>query len=111
MGWIAKPGSAEDRLNQWMTRKNTTVLFLLFSVFYSGLLAWTILDWLKPHWRFLVFAPGLYGLGAAISAVMLWRSKQPSRALWMLAYFFAALPFTKMFIDSGIVGGVIAALQ
>jgi hypothetical protein len=40
MGWIAKPGSAEDRLNQWLVRKNLAPVFLAFSVLESGLFFW-----------------------------------------------------------------------
>jgi hypothetical protein len=106
MGWTAKPGSAEERLNQWTTRKNVTLIFLGLSVFYSGLLAWAAIELLKPSWRYLVGLPLAYGVGAACTAAVLWRSEHPSTATWATAYFFGALPAITMLLNSGIVGEV-----
>lgn len=107
MGWIAKPGSAEDRINQWLVRKNLALIFLAFSVFESGLFFWLAIHWLKPGWRFLMLLPLAYAIGASATAVFLWKSKEPSSALWTTTYFFVALPVIKMVLDSGIIGEVV----
>lgn len=111
MGWIAKPGSAEDRLNQWLTRKNVTLTFLGLSVFYSALLAWAAVGLLKPDWRYLSVVPLAYGLGAVGTAVALWKIDRPSTATWAIAYFFGALPAIKMLLDSGVVGEIAGLLS
>ncbi|WP_313332689.1 hypothetical protein [Sphingobium yanoikuyae] len=108
MGWIAKPGSTEDRLNQWLVRKNLALIFLAFSVFESGLFFWLAVQWLKPGWRFLMLLPLAYAIGAFITGVVLWRSKDPSSALWAATYFFVGLPVIKMVLDSGIISEVVA---
>jgi hypothetical protein len=108
MGWIAKPGSVEDRLNQWFVRKNLALIFLVFSVFESGLFFWLAVQWLKPGWRFLMLLPLAYAIGAFMTGALLWKSKEPSSALWATTYFFVALPIIKMVLDSGIISEVVA---
>lgn len=108
MGWIAKPGSAEERINQWLVRKNLALIFLAFSAFESGLFFWLAVQWLKPGWRFLMLLPLAYAIGASITGVVLWKSKDPSSTLWATTYFFVALPVIKMVLDSGIIGEVVA---
>ncbi|MEG3086941.1 hypothetical protein U1739_06200 [Sphingomonas sp. PB4P5] len=89
-----------------MTRKNVTLMFLGLSVFDSALLAWAGIELLKLNWRYIIGMPLAYGVGAACTAVVLWRSERPSTATWAAAYFFGALPAIKVLLDSGIVGEV-----
>ena len=111
MGWIAKPGSAEDSLNQWFVRKNVALIFLVFSVFESGLFFLLAVQWLKPGWRVVMLLPLAYAIGAILTGVLLWKSKEPSSALWTTTYFFVALPVIKMVLDSGIISEVVALVS
>src|SRR3569623_648566 len=58
MGWIAKPGSAEDKLNRWFTDKNCARLALWISAWVCCLIIWWMVGVLKPSWRGLLLIPG-----------------------------------------------------
>ncbi|WP_198352253.1 hypothetical protein [Sphingomonas sp. MA1305] len=94
-----------------MTRKNVTLIFLASSTLYSSLLAWAAIDLLVPKWRYLAGLPLAYGIGAACTAIALWRAEKPSAVTWASAYLFAALPAIKMLLDSGVVEEIAGRLS
>ena len=88
MGWIANPGSAEDRFNKWLDRTGLTRILLCFSAFLSVLIGWRLCEALPPGRRLLAALAILYALGALAVARHLGKIERPSAASWVAAAFF-----------------------
>lgn len=87
MGWIAKPSSAEDKLNRWMTPKNQLRIALWLSVYVCAQAIWSILEIVKPNWRLLTAIPAIFGVCALVASVYLKRIEHPSPVGWWLSVF------------------------
>jgi hypothetical protein len=106
VGWIAKPGSAENRLNKWLDRIGLTRILLWCSAFQSALIGWTLYDILVPDRRVLAVLPFLYATGALAVARHLGKVERPSAASWLAAAFFL-LPVLLQIAESlGLIDGI-----
>ena len=88
MGWIAEPGSAEDRLKRWLDRVGVTRILLWCSTAESMLIAWNLYDALPANYVFLTAVPIAFGFGAFAVARHLGKVERPSIVAWLAALFF-----------------------
>lgn len=67
MGWIAKPGSPEDRLNRWLDRN---ILRVCLAVSAAVSIQWTvtIIEVARLDQRIIAIVPALFALGELIAA-------------------------------------------
>ena len=111
MGWIAKRGSAEDKLNRWLTSKNQLRGALWLSALFCSLAAWSMFDMLKPAWRALTVVPLLFGATAIVASHHLKRTETPTRLAWAVSLFLALPTLFVVFVNSGILGSIVRAVR
>jgi hypothetical protein len=99
MGWIAKPGSAEDKIDKWLDRTSLTRLLLCFSAILSLIIAVGVYRPESSSSRALVALPILYGLGTLAVAYLLGKTRRPSVVLKIASAFFL-LPVALHFMNS-----------
>jgi hypothetical protein len=111
MGWIARPGSAEDKLNRWMTSKNQLRMALWSSACVCAFATWSVIESTKSGREGLAAIPALFGVGAIIASVYLGRAAQPPNKAWRLSKFLTLPVFIYIVFLSGIGGTVMHALR
>ena len=109
MGWIAKPGSAEDKLKRWVTSKNQLRVALWLSGFFCALAASYMFDHLKSAWQALILVPLIFGLSAILASEILRRNEKPTRLAWAVSLFLALPTPLVVAVNSGIVDSIISA--
>ncbi|WP_156364284.1 MULTISPECIES: hypothetical protein [unclassified Sphingomonas] len=102
MGWIAKPGSAEDRLNKWLDRLGLSRFALWCSALLSVAIAWNLYDVLPPNRKFLTAIPVAFGFGACAVARHLGKVERPGLAAWLAALFFSTPLLLQVAESSGL---------
>jgi hypothetical protein len=88
MGWIARPGSAEDKFNKWWDRNGFTRGLLWCSAIWSVLIGLRLFAILPQDRRVVAVLPMLYAVGALAVARHLGRIERPKAASWIAAAFF-----------------------
>jgi len=111
MGWIAKPGSAEDKLNRWLTSKNQLRVALWLSGLFCGLAAWSMFEVLKPAWRPLTLLPVIFGVSAIVASHTLKPTERPTRFAWAASLLLALPTPIVVLVNSGILGSIVRAFR
>ena len=88
MGWIAKPGSTEDKLNKWLDRIGLIRILLWCSAFLSVITGWNLYGFLLSAHRAWAGVAILYAVGALAVARRLGKVERPSAVLWLAVAFF-----------------------
>lgn len=102
VGWIARPGSAEDRLKKWLDRVGLTRVLLWCSALLTLLIAWNMYDVTLPRWRWILIVPVTYALGALGIARHFGQMERPTKLAWFAAIFFLIPVFVQFAVSTGL---------